>query len=35
VRFAAEATPPGCAAPACVDTAPNAPTLATLTLRTR
>jgi hypothetical protein len=33
VRFAAEATAPGCAQPACVDTAPNAPTLATLTLR--
>ena len=35
VRFAAEATPPGCPRPACVDTAPNAPTLATLTLRSR
>jgi hypothetical protein len=34
VRFAAEATPPGCARPACVDTAPNAPGLVTLTLRT-
>ena len=34
IRFAAEATPPGCAGPACVDTAPNAPGLATLTLRT-
>jgi hypothetical protein len=33
VRFAAEATPPGCPTPACVDTAPNAPTVATLTLR--
>jgi hypothetical protein len=33
VRFAAEATPPGCPRPACVDTAPNAPTVATLTLR--
>jgi hypothetical protein len=33
IRFAAEATAPGCARPACVDTAPNAPTLATLTLR--
>jgi hypothetical protein len=35
VRFAAEATPPGCPRPACVDTAPNAPTVATLTLRSR
>jgi hypothetical protein len=35
VRFAAEATPPGCARPACVDTAPNVPTVATLTLRSR
>jgi hypothetical protein len=35
VSFAAEATPPGCARPACVDTAPNAPTVATLTLRSR
>ena len=35
VRFAAEATPPGCARPACVDTAPNAPAVATLTLRAR
>jgi hypothetical protein len=35
VRFAAEATPPGCARPACVDTAPNAPAVATLTLRSR
>jgi hypothetical protein len=34
VRFAAEATAPGCGSPACVDTAPNAPGLATLTLRT-
>jgi len=34
VRFAAEATPPGCASPACVDTAPNAPAVVTLTLRT-
>jgi hypothetical protein len=33
VLFAAEATSPGCARPACVDTAPNAPTVATLTLR--
>jgi hypothetical protein len=33
VRFAAEATAPGCARPACVDTAPNAPTVATLELR--
>jgi hypothetical protein len=35
VRFAAEATPPGCARPTCVDTAPNAPAVATLTLRSR
>ncbi|MEA2290176.1 MAG: hypothetical protein QOD55_2173 [Solirubrobacteraceae bacterium] len=35
VRFAAEATKPGCAIPACVDTAPNAPATATLTLRER
>jgi hypothetical protein len=35
VRFAAEATAPGCARPACVDTAPNAPTVATLELRSR
>ena len=35
VRFAAEATAPGCARPACVDTAPNAPAVATLELRTR
>jgi hypothetical protein len=35
VRFAAEATAPGCARPACVDTAPNAPTVATLQLRSR
>jgi hypothetical protein len=35
VRFAAEATPPGCPRPACVDTAPNAPTVAALTLRSR
>ena len=33
VRFAAEVTPPACPRPACVDTAPNAPTVATLTLR--
>jgi hypothetical protein len=33
VRFAGEATAPGCDRPACVDTAPNAPTQATLTLR--
>ena len=33
VRFAGEATAPGCDRPACVDTAPNAPGLATLTLR--
>jgi hypothetical protein len=33
VRFAAEATAPGCDRPACVDTAPNAPTVATLDLR--
>jgi hypothetical protein len=32
VRFAAEATSPGCTRPACVDTAPNAPATATLTL---
>src|SRR3954451_20402066 len=35
VRFAGEATAPGCARPACVDTAPNAPTVATLELRAR
>jgi hypothetical protein len=35
IRFAAEATSPGCAAPTCVDTAPNAPTTLTLTLRSR
>src|SRR4051794_30433393 len=35
VRFAAEATPPGCPRAACIDTAPNAPTVATLTLRSR
>jgi hypothetical protein len=35
VRFAAEANAPGCARPACVDTAPNAPTVATLDLRSR
>ena len=35
VRFAAEATAPGCPRPACVDTAPDAPTVATLTLRSR
>jgi hypothetical protein len=33
VQFAAEATSPGCSRPACVDTAPNAPTVAMLTLR--
>jgi len=33
VRFAAEATPPGCPRLACIDTAPNAPGVATLTLR--
>lgn len=33
VRFAAEATPPGCARLACIDTAPNAPAVATLPLR--
>jgi hypothetical protein len=33
IRFAAEATAPGCARPICVDTAPNAPATATLTLR--
>jgi len=35
VRFAGEATPPGCPRPACVDTAPNAPAVGTLTLRAR
>jgi hypothetical protein len=35
VRFAAEATAPGCTGPACVDTAPNAPAVATLELRSR
>jgi hypothetical protein len=35
VRFAGEATPPGCPRPACVDTAPNVPAVATLTLRSR
>jgi hypothetical protein len=35
VRFAAEATPPGCPRLTCVDTAPNAPAVATLTLRSR
>jgi hypothetical protein len=35
VRFAAEATSPGCTRPACVDTVPNAPETATLTLRGR
>jgi hypothetical protein len=34
VRFAGEATAPGCGTAACVDTAPNAPATATLTLRT-
>jgi hypothetical protein len=34
VRFAAEATAPGCAVVTCVDTAPDAPAAATLTLRT-
>jgi hypothetical protein len=33
VRFAAEATPPACPRVTCIDTAPNAPTVATLTLR--
>lgn len=33
IRFAAEATSPGCARVTCVDTAPNAPATATLTLR--
>jgi hypothetical protein len=33
IRFAAEATSPGCARPVCVDTAPNAPATATLRLR--
>ena len=33
IRFAAEATPPGCPRAACIDTAPNAPAVATLTLR--
>jgi hypothetical protein len=35
VRFSAEATPPGCPRLTCVDTAPNAPAVATLTLRSR
>jgi hypothetical protein len=35
VRFAAEATPPGCPRLRCIDTAPNAPNVATLTLRSR
>src|SRR4051794_6927476 len=35
VRFAGEATTPGCSQPACVDVAPNAPATATLTLRAR
>jgi len=35
VRFAGEASPPGCARVTCIDTAPNAPTVATLTLRSR
>jgi hypothetical protein len=35
IRFAGEATAPGCDRPACVDTAPNAPGTATLTLRSR
>ncbi len=35
IRFAAEATAPGCARPECVDSAPNAPAVATLTLRSR
>ena len=34
VRFAGEATAAGCAVVACVDTAPDAPAAATLTLRT-
>jgi hypothetical protein len=33
IRFAAEATSPGCARLMCIDTAPNAPATATLTLR--
>jgi hypothetical protein len=33
IRFAAEATKPGCARVSCVDTAPNAPGTATLRLR--
>ena len=33
VRFAGEATPPGCPRIECTDTAPNAPAVATLTLR--
>jgi hypothetical protein len=33
IRFAAEATAPGCARPVCVDTAPNAPGTVTLALR--
>jgi hypothetical protein len=35
IRFAAEATAPGCARPVCADTAPNAPATVTLTLRAR
>jgi hypothetical protein len=35
VRFAAEANSPGCTRPACIDTAPNAPATAMLTLRGR
>jgi hypothetical protein len=35
VRFTAEATPPGCPRLQCIDTAPNAPAVATLTLRSR
>jgi hypothetical protein len=33
IHFAAEATKPGCARVSCVDTAPNAPQVATLTLK--
>jgi hypothetical protein len=33
IRFAAEATKPGCARVSCVDTAPDAPTTATLRLK--
>jgi hypothetical protein len=35
IRFAAEATSPGCTGATCVDTAPNAPATVALTLRSR